>query len=52
MNLEFDHIFILVGKGAKEMELFEKYGFRQAMLGKYEGQETGAKFFLDTLIES
>jgi hypothetical protein len=27
MNLKFDHVFILVGKGAKEMELFEKYAF-------------------------
>ncbi len=53
MNLEFDHVFILVGKGAKEMELFEKHGFRQAMLGKHEGQGTGARFvfFLNTLIE-
>jgi hypothetical protein len=53
MNLKYDHVFILVGKGAKEMDLFKKHGFGQPMIGRHDGQGTGCKilFFLNTLIE-
>ncbi len=40
MNLEFNHVFILVGNGTKEIELFGKQEYRQVILGKHGGQGT------------
>jgi len=53
INLEFDHVFILVNKDANELEIFKKHGFTPAVVGKHDGQGTAAKFifFLNMLIE-